>query len=342
MNRLAVWAAAGVWAAGAAGAAPLETISKEPYVGAIVVNAADGQVLFEDQPDAPAYPASMLKLMDLLLVLERVEQGALKFDDVVTISAEASKIGGSQVFLAEKERFTVDELLYALVIQSANDAATALAIHLGGTKDGFVRLMNERAQALGMTSTRFESVHGLPPSTGQKPDVTTARDFAKLCVELMKRKDVLRYTSVRERGFRDGKFMMQTHNNLLESFPGCDGLKTGYFKAGGYSIAATAARDGVRVVAVILGSPTKDGRDAKARELLTRGLMAMPRPPPALVAAAPATNAARAPALQRAPPAAAVPEAAPRPSRTRWYIAGGVVLVLAVLFFYYRRQQWGR
>ena len=340
MNRLAVCAVAGMLAAGVADAAPLETISKEPYVGAIVVNAADGQVLFEDQPDAPAYPASMLKLMDLLLVLERVEQGALKFDDTVTISAEVSKIGGSQVFLAEKERFTVDELLYALVIQSANDAATALAIHLGGTKDGFVRLMNERAQALGLSSTRFESVHGLPPSTGQKPDVTTARDFAKLCVELLKRKDVIRYTSVRERGFRDGKFLMQTHNNLLDSFPGCDGLKTGYFRSGGYSIAATASRDGARVVAVILGSPTKDGRDAKARELLTRGLMAVPPAPAPPVVASAATNAAPAPTVQAAAPAAA--PAVAHPSRTRWYVIGGVVLVLVVLFLFYRRQQWGR
>lgn len=334
-----------VGVAATSGAARLDTISKDPYIGAIVVNAADGRVLFEDQADAPGYPASMLKLMDLLLVLERVEQGGLKLDEVITISGDVSKIGGSQVFLAEKERFPVDELLYALMIQSANDAAAALAIHLGGTKEGFVQMMNERAKSLGMESTRFESVHGLPPATGQKPDVTTARDFARLCVELLKRPDVTRYTSVRERGFRDGKFQMQTHNSLLGTFAGCDGLKTGYYTAGGYSIAATAQRDGVRVIAVILGSVNKQVRDAKARELLTRGLMALPKqaPAPAPVAGSvtnrPVPPAPAAPAVQPPPPAS---EPQKKPGKLKWYILGGILLVLLSLFRFYQRQQWGR
>jgi len=170
----------------------LQTVAKNPYLGAIVVNAADGKAIFEDGADAKGYPASVLKLMDLLIILEKIQQGALKLDDPVTVTAEASKIGGSQVYLAEKETFTVDEMLYALMVQSANDAATALAIHVAGTKDAFVELMNQKAKELGMTGTTFQSVHGLPPGPGQLPDVTTARDLAILCRELLKYPDTLR------------------------------------------------------------------------------------------------------------------------------------------------------
>jgi D-alanyl-D-alanine carboxypeptidase (penicillin-binding protein 5/6) len=255
----------------------LQTVAKNPYLGAIVVNAADGKAIFEDGADAKGYPASVLKLMDLLIILEKIQQGALKLDDPVTVTAEASKIGGSQVYLAEKETFTVDEMLYALMVQSANDAATALAIHVAGTKDAFVELMNQKAKELGMTGTTFQSVHGLPPGPGQLPDVTTARDLAILCRELLKYPDTLRYTSTKERGFRNDTFMMRNHNHLLGNFEGCDGLKTGYFTAAGFSIAATAQRNGNRVIAIILGSPNRETRDAKARELLTKGLMAIPR-----------------------------------------------------------------
>ena len=162
------------------------TIARDPYLGAIAVEAASGRVLFQDQPDAKGYPASVLKLMDLLIVLEKVEQKQLSFQDQVTVSAKASKTGGSQVWLAEKETFTVDELLYALMVQSANDAAVALAEKVGGTTDAFVQMMNQRAQQLGMTSTTFNSVHGLPPGAGQQPDVTSARDLTVLCRELLR------------------------------------------------------------------------------------------------------------------------------------------------------------
>ena len=118
------------------------------------------------------------------------------------MTAEASKIGGSQVYLKENEVFPVDELLYALIVQSANDAATALAIHYAGSKEAFVRLMNKRAQEIGMKDTVFHSVHGLPPGKGQLPDVSTPRDIAKLCRELLKKPDALKYTSTKERAFR--------------------------------------------------------------------------------------------------------------------------------------------
>lgn len=260
----------------AAWAAPLPSLARDPYVGAIVVDAADGRVLWEERADAPAYPASVLKLMDLLIILEKVEQGALGLQDVVKVTAEASQIGGSQVYLKEHEEFTVDELLYAMMIQSANDAAAALALHIAGTRPAFVELMNERAKGLGMTATTFYSVHGLPPGPGQQPDVTTARDLARLGVALCRRPEVFNYTSVRTRGFRNDTFMMQTHNHLLGSFEGCDGFKTGYFRSAGYSMVATARRGDRRVVAVVLGSLTREGRDAKVRELLSRGLVSPP------------------------------------------------------------------
>lgn len=250
---------------------PAKTAS--PYLGAIAVDAATGDVLFEDQADVQGYPASVIKLMDLLIVLEKIEEGALKLDDPITISAEVSKIGGSQVYLKEKEVFPVEDLLYAMMVQSANDAATALATYVGGTKDGFVELMNEKAKALGMSNTELHSVHGLPPGPGQEPDVTTARDLALLCRELLKRPDTLKYTSTMERGFRDDTFVMRNHNPLLRTVDGCDGLKTGYFSKAGYAVAATAQRKGDRVIVVILGSPDKNIRGEKAAELLAKGFL---------------------------------------------------------------------
>jgi D-alanyl-D-alanine carboxypeptidase (penicillin-binding protein 5/6) len=250
-------------------------ISRNPYLGAIVVDAATGKVLFEDQADAKGYPASTLKLMDLLIILEKIEHGQLSLQDQVPVSAKASKTGGSQVWLAEKESFTLDEMLYALMIQSANDAAVALAEKVGGSTEAFTELMNKKAKDLGMTSTVFHSVHGLPPAAGQEHDVTTARDFSILCRELLKHKDTLRYTSVRERTFRPdaGKktVVMRTHNHLLGHVEGCDGLKTGFITQAGFSIAVTAARNGQRVIAVVLDSTDRATRDKKAAELLTKG-----------------------------------------------------------------------
>ena len=273
-------------------AAPrIPRIAQNPYIGAIVVAAVTGKVLVEDKADAKGYPASVLKLMDLLIILEKIEQRQMSLQDTVTVSAKASKTGGSQVWLAEKEVFTVDELLYALMVQSANDAAVALAEKTAGSSEGFVELMNKRAQALGMTQTVFNSVHGLPPGVGQSPDITTARDFSLLCRELLRHPDALRYTSVRSRPFRpNGKtVMMRTHNHLLGSIEGCDGLKTGYITAAGYSIAVTAARNRHRLVVVVLGSVGRELRDAKAAALLARGFASLSTAPTSapLPAAAP-------------------------------------------------------
>ncbi len=285
-------------------AAPRAGIARNPYIGAIVMDAVTGQVLIDDQSGAKAYPASVLKLMDLLIILEKIEAGQLSYTNMVGVSAKAAKTGGSQVWLAENETFTLDDMLYALMIQSANDSAVALAEKVAGSTEGMVALMNQKAQSLGMTSTLFQSVHGLPPSAGQQQDVTTPRDFAILCRELLKHRDALRYTSTRERPFRtnvpDKTVIMQTHNHLLGQVDGCDGLKTGFTATAGYSIAATAARNGQRVICVVMGSQDRKTRDAKATELINKGFTLLASQPRPAAVAAPAaapmrTNAAAAP-----------------------------------------------
>lgn len=258
------------------GRAPVQPLSQDPYASALLIDAESGKVLFEANADSTIYPASVLKLMTLYVILDRVEQGALRLDEVVPVTVEAAKIGGSQVYLDPREQFPVDELLYALMVQSANDAAVALATHVAGSKEGFVALMNQKAQELGMKNSRFYSVHGLPPSKGQLPDVTTARDLAILCRELVKRPQALTYTSTQTRDFRDGKFIMRNHNKLLGQVAGADGLKTGYYQAAGFSIAATAQRSGVRIIALVMGSKDRKVRDAKAVELINRGFTLIP------------------------------------------------------------------
>lgn len=251
--------------------------AETPYLGAIVVDAATGDVLFEDKADARGYPASVIKLLDLLVILETIESGAVTLQDTVPVTKEAMETGGSQVYLDVRESFSVDDLLYALTVQSANDAAVALATKVAGSKEGFVDLMREKARALGMISTQIHSVHGLPPGPGQKPDLTSPRDLAVLCRELLRHADALRYTATTERGFRNDTFMMRNHNPLLATFEGCDGFKTGYYKKAGFSIAATAERNGQRVIAVVLGSADKKVRNEKAAELLSKGFLELGR-----------------------------------------------------------------
>jgi serine-type D-Ala-D-Ala carboxypeptidase (penicillin-binding protein 5/6) len=268
----------------AAGRAKINSVARDPYVSALVIDADTGKVLFSENPDSVVFPASVIKLMNLLVILERIEQGALKLEDMVQVTNEAAKTGGSQVYLDPKEQFSVEELLYALSVQSANDAAVALASHVAGSKEGFVALMNQKAAELGMKNTRIQSVHGLPPSEGQKPDETTASDLALLCRALASRPDALKYTGTRERGFRENKFIMRNHNHLLGQVDGCDGLKTGYFEAAGFSIAATAKKGGVRIIAIVMGSKDRKVRDAKASELLAKGFAMVPPKPEVAVA----------------------------------------------------------
>ncbi len=268
----AVLLATSAWA----GREKIEVVSKDPYISALVIDAETGKTLIDENSTLKAYPASVLKMMVLLVVLEQIEKGALDLSDMVQVTPEAASMGGSQVYLDPKEQFLVEDLLYALIIQSANDAAVALAVHVSGSKEGFIALMNERAVALGMNDTRFHSVHGLPPSAGQQVDKTTAKDLSILAMKLAKRKETFKYTGTREREFRDGDFIMRTHNHLLKNVSGCDGFKTGYFKDAGFSIVATAKRKGVRLIVVVLGSKDRKVRDAKVIELFTKGFSQVP------------------------------------------------------------------
>ncbi len=271
--------------------AKVKSLAQDPYVSALVIDADTGKILFSEQPDKVVYPASVLKLMNVLVILKQLEQGKVKLDDMVQVTVEAAKTGGSQVYLDPKEQFPLEDLLYALAVQSANDAAVALATHIAGSKEGFIALMNQQAAELGMKSSHFHSVHGLPPSEGQLPDETTASDLAILCRELAKRPNALKYTGTKEREFRDGKFIMRNHNHLLGTVDGCDGFKTGYYEAAGFSIAATAKRGGVRIIAIVMGSKDRKVRDAKTRELLAKGFSLVPPKPEAPVPAASAQPA---------------------------------------------------
>lgn len=279
MTAIRRLAAVTILALGFLSAPALEKVARNPYVGAIVIDDASGRVLFEDNADARGYPASVTKLMTFLVVMDRVHGGQLKLETPITVSAEASRTGGSQVYLKQGEVFTVDELLYALMIQSANDAAVALAVHVAGSKEAFVELMNAKARELGLAHTTFHSPHGLPPGKGQEVDLTTARDLANLSRELINHGDILRYSSVKVRTLRAqsaSPFEMRNHNHLLGKLAGCDGLKTGYFSAAGYSLAATVERNGRRIIAVVLGSEASKTRDFKVMELVEKGFAATP------------------------------------------------------------------
>lgn len=259
------------------------------YAGAIVVDAATGQPLIEDGADVRNPPASMTKLMTFAVVHDKLADGTLSLDTLVKIDASDARMGGTQVYLDARETFSVEDLLYAMMIQSANDAAHALARASAGSVPAFVDLMNAKARALGMTQTVFRTPHGLPPSTRrvEDGDLSTPRDFARLSRHLVQNTDVLKYTSVRERAFGtsrpQGPIQMRNHNNLLGKIAGVDGLKTGYTQAAGYCLSATAERNGRRVIAVIMGSfgPNRTidrgrARDLKMIELLDRGFAALP------------------------------------------------------------------
>jgi D-alanyl-D-alanine carboxypeptidase (penicillin-binding protein 5/6) len=180
-------------------------------------------------------------------------------------------MGGSQVYLKQGETFTVDELLGALMVGSANDAAAALAERVGGSLPGAIQRMNDRAVALQLTNTHFGSVHGLPPSKTQPGDLSTPRDIAKLSRELIKFPDILRWTSTPDAPFRGGAFHMQNVNKLIGRFPGADGLKTGHFHEAGYNLAATAKRGNLRITAVVMGAPSNAARFTESVTVVKAG-----------------------------------------------------------------------
>ena len=244
------------------------------FKAAIVIDAETGVVLMEYNADQRREPASMLKMMTELIVLEHVDEGDMALDDVVKVSAKASKMGGSQVYLAHGEEFTVEQLLMALSIHSANDAAVALAEHTAGSTNAFVDLMNMKARELGMTNTEFHSVHGLPPGWKQKPDITTARDLARLGQELIKHPKALEWASTKTAPFRNGEFTLYNPNKLVDTYRGLDGIKTGYTERAGFCVTASAIQKGQRLISVVMGCSTDQARATETTRLLAYGFNA--------------------------------------------------------------------
>lgn len=241
------------------------------FSAAILLDVNSGMILAAKNPDQQRQPASMLKMMTELIVLEFVADGEIAFDDTVTVSARASLMGGSQVYLKHGERFTVEELLEALAIHSANDAAVSLAEHTAGSVEAFIDLMNDRAARLGMSGSEFHSVHGLPAGRGQSPDLTTPRDMATMARALLEHPEVLMWSNQATAPFRGGKFIMYNPNKLVGRYRGLDGLKTGYHGRAGYCVTATAVQKGVRLVSVVMNCPTDRSRATETTRILSYG-----------------------------------------------------------------------
>lgn len=236
---------------------------------AILIEASTGKVLYEKDADMALPPASVTKVMTLLLVMEAIEEGRLKYGDTVRASANACSMGGSQIYLKENEEMSVEDMLKSVVIASANDAAVALAEHIAGSEEEFVRRMNKRAEELGMISTRFENTNGLDDTTDSH--LTSARDIAIMSRELIKYPKILEYSSTWMDSVRGGEFGLTNTNRLVRFYKGATGLKTGSTAKAGFCISATAERDGMSLICVIMGAPSRDVRNAAAVKLLDYG-----------------------------------------------------------------------
>ena len=236
---------------------------------AVLMEADTGKILYAKNEREEASPASVTKIMTLLLVMEAIGESRIELSDEVVISDYAASMGGSQVFLEEGERFSVEELIKCTVIASANDAAVALAELVSGSEEAFVSQMNKRASELGMVNTSFENVTGLDDTT--KNHYTSANDIAIMSRELLKHELVLKYSSMWQDTIRGGEFTLTNTNRLVRYYDGCNGLKTGSTDKAGFCISATAKRGGMQLIAVIMGAQTRDERNTAARTLLDFG-----------------------------------------------------------------------
>ena len=246
---------------------------------ALLMEKTTGQILFAQNEHEALEPASVTKIMTLLLTMDAIDSGALSYDDVVTVSANAAGMGGSQVFLAEGEKITVEELLKSVCVSSGNDAAVALAEKVSGVTELFVEQMNNRAKGLGMDDTHFVNCTGLTA----KGHVTSAYDIALMSRELLTRHpDIRRFTTIWTDTIRGGAFGLANTNKLIRFYDGATGLKTGYTTSAGYCISATAEREGMELIAVIMKGETADKRNTDAKALLNYGFSTY-----ALVSAAP-------------------------------------------------------
>ena len=235
---------------------------------ALLMEKTTGQILYAQNEHEARPPASVTKIMTVLLTMEAIDSGRIALDDMVTVSAYAAGMGGSQVFLAEGEQMSVDDLLKAVCVSSGNDAAVALAEHVAGVTELFVEQMNNRARELGMNDTHFVNCTGLTA----EGHVTSAYDIALMSRELLlHHPEVRNYTTIWMDTLRSGTFGLSNTNKLIRFYDGATGLKTGFTQEAGYCISATAERDGMELIAVIMKAPDKDTRTKDAKALLNYG-----------------------------------------------------------------------
>ena len=237
---------------------------------ALLIEPMSGKILYEKNIDEKFAPASVTKIMTMLITMEAIDSGKINLSDKVTCSENAKNMGGSTMLLDTGEVRTVEELLKGIAIASGNDAALAMAEYLGGTEADFVAIMNQRAKELGMTNTTFKNCNGLPC----EGHLSTARDIATMSLELLKHKKILEYSSIYMETISEGRktpIELVNHNKLVRFFDGCDGIKTGYTSEAKYCISATAQRNGVRMLAVIMGAPSYKVRNRDAGILMNFG-----------------------------------------------------------------------
>lgn len=235
----------------------------------ILMEANTGAVLYEQNADQALPPASVTKIMTLLLVMEAIDSGKIKLDDTVVTSENAASMGGSQIYLEVGECMSVEDMLKSVIIASANDAACALAEHVCGSESEFVAQMNKKAAELGMKNTNFENTNGLDDTSVNH--VTSARDIAIMSRELISHEKILEYSSIWMDTVRGGSFGLTNTNRLVRFYKGCTGLKTGSTDKAGFCISATAKRGNVSLICVVMGAPTRDIRNSIATTLLDRG-----------------------------------------------------------------------
>ncbi len=236
---------------------------------AVLMDASTGKVLMKYNENERLYPASVTKIMPLLLICEAIDEGRISLSDVVTVTGSAASKGGSQIWLKEGEQMTVDELLKATAVYSANDACTALGEYIAGSDEAFVKLLNERASQLGMTNTHFENCTGLDDTT--ENHLTTALDVAIMSRELLKHELITNYTTIWMDSLRNGQTELVNTNKLVRFYDGTTGLKTGTTSKAGCCVSASAKRDGTHLIAVVMGSENSTDRFETAKAMLNYG-----------------------------------------------------------------------
>ena len=272
MRRIGCWVTVLVLVLGllspAVTAAPAEVAAKS----AVLMDATTGTVLYEQNSHEALAPASVTKVMTMLLIMEAIDSGKLSWEDSVTASEAAAAKGGSQIYLKVGETMTVSDMVKSIAVSSANDCACAMAEHLAGSEAAFVEQMNKRAQELGMENTHFVNCTGLDDEPEAQSHKTSAADIATMSRELLtKHPDIKNYTTIWMDTVRGGTFGLSNTNKLVRFYSGATGLKTGFTTSAGYCLSASAMRDGMELIAVVMGSETSPARFAACKSLLDYG-----------------------------------------------------------------------